>query len=95
MVATMATISETPTLERDDIAQAVQHCREQLESADGELVLDLSELRRIDPQILNAIEELADAAERKDVKIALRGVSVGVYKVLKLLKLASQFSYLE
>jgi anti-anti-sigma regulatory factor len=95
MVATMATISETPNLERADIIQAVRQCCEQLESADGELVLDLSELRRIDPQILNAIEELADAAERKGVKIALRGVSVGVYKVLKLLKLASQFSYFE
>ena len=91
----MATISVTPDVKQNDAAQAVRQCREQLESADGELVVDLSALQRIDPQILSAVEEMADAATRKDVKIALRGVNAGVYKVLKLLKLASQFSYLE
>ena len=95
MVATIATISEAPTLERDDIARTIRQCREQLESADGPLVLDLSELRRIDPQLLGAIEELASTAKRKEVKIALRGVNAGVYKVLKLMKLASRFSYVE
>ncbi len=95
MVATIATISEAPTLERDDIARTIRQCREQLESADGPLVLDLSALRRIDPQLLGAIEELAVAPKRKDVKIALRGVNAGVYKVLKLMKLASRFSYVE
>jgi anti-anti-sigma regulatory factor len=51
-------------------------------------------VRRIDSSALRAIEEFADIADTKGVKVVLRGVDVGVYKVLKLVKLASRFSYL-
>jgi len=91
----MATISMTPTLERDAIAQAVHNCREQVDNAGGEPTLDLSSLRRIDSTLLKAMEELAAAAGRKNTMVALQGVNIGVYKVLKLMKLASRFTFLE
>ena len=39
------------------------------------------------------MEEFAGIADEKGVKVALRGVNVHVYKVLKLVKLASRFSF--
>ena len=51
---------------------------------DGEVTLDFSSVRRIDPGALRAMEELARMADEKDVKVVLRGVNVDVYKVLKL-----------
>ena len=39
------------------------------------------------------MEEFADIADTKGVKVVLRGVDVGVYKVLKLVNLASRFSF--
>ena len=37
---------------------------------------------------------LAGIADDKAVKVVLRGVNVDIYKVLKLMKLASRFSFL-
>jgi ABC-type transporter Mla MlaB component len=91
----MATISVTPKQESDDILRAVRQCREQVDSAGRQLTLDLSSLRRIDAQLLTAVEELAEAAEHKNVKVELQGVNIGVYKVLKLMKLAPRFIFLE
>ena len=48
---------------------------------------------RVDPSAMRAMEEFANAADDKAVKVALRGVNVDVYKVLKLVKLASRFSF--
>jgi len=39
------------------------------------------------------MEELACIADDKGVKVELRGVNVAVYRVLKLVKLASRFSF--
>jgi hypothetical protein len=39
------------------------------------------------------MEEFASAADEKSVKVVLCGVNVGAYKVLKLAKLASRFSF--
>ena len=75
------------------IVQALQEAEEELDSVEGEMALDLSSLRRIDPNALRAMEEFADIADTKGVKVVLRGVDVGVYKVLKLVNLASRFSY--
>jgi len=55
-----------------------------LDSAQGELVLDFSSVRRIDAGELRALENLAAQAAGKSVKLTLRGVSVGIHKVLKL-----------
>jgi anti-anti-sigma regulatory factor len=58
------------------------------------MVLDFSTVRRVDPAALSAMEELAAVAEGKDVKLALRGVNIDIYKVLKLAKLVPRFSFL-
>ena len=50
-------------------------------------------MRRLDSAALRALEELADKADAKAVKLVLRGVNVDVYKVLKLVKLASRLSF--
>ena len=66
--------------------------REQIPAAEGELFLDFSAVHRLNPAGLHALEELAQAAEEKSVKVVLRGVDVAVYKVLKLARLASRFA---
>jgi anti-anti-sigma regulatory factor len=58
------------------------------------VVLDFSSVRRIDPNALRAMEKLAGLADGKAVKVVLRGVNVDIYKVLKLVKLTSRFSFL-
>lgn len=78
----------------EHVVHALQEAAEKLESAQGELVVDFSAVQRIDPPSLCAMEKLAGAAESKAVKIALRGVNVDIYKVLKLAKLAPRFSFL-
>ena len=80
-------------IDEERVAQALQEAQERLDSVEGEVALDFSSVRRIDSSALRAMEELADIADEKDVKVALRGVNVGVYKVLKLVKLASRFSF--
>jgi anti-anti-sigma regulatory factor len=67
--------------------ETLQEALEKLDSAKGELVLDFSSVRRIDSSELRALENLANVAEEKSVKVALSGVNVDVYKVLKLVKL--------
>jgi len=64
-----------------------------LDSVDGEVVLDFSGVHRIDPRALGALERLAASADKKAVKIVLRSVNVTVYKVLKLLTLEPRFSF--
>ena len=38
------------------------------------------------------MEKLAGSADKKAVKVVLRGVNVAVYKVLKLMRLEARFS---
>ena len=71
----------------------LQEAREKLDSSQGETVLDFSSVHRIDASALRAMEDLVGEADRKGVKVVLCGVSVAVYKVLKLAKLASRFSF--
>lgn len=76
-----------------DGARVTAGCEDALAKLDGsagELVLDLSEVRRLDPAGLRALEQLAGKA----VKVSLAGVHVDVYKVLKLVRLAPRFTYL-
>jgi anti-anti-sigma regulatory factor len=75
------------------LVPALQDAMEKLDSAEGEVVLDFSSVRRIDGKAVRAMEELAQKADEKAVKIVLRGVNVDVYKVLTLVKLAPQFSF--
>ncbi|MGD0470861.1 MAG: STAS domain-containing protein [Terriglobales bacterium] len=89
----MAMIAVWRKIDEERIVQALQEAGEKLGSIEGEVALDLSSVRRIDPSALRALEEFAGIADDKGVKVVLRGVNVGVYKVLKLVKLGSRFSF--
>jgi len=89
----MATIGVWVKVGEDSVVPALRDASEKLDSAEGEIVLDFSSVRRIDAGALRAMEEFADTADRKAVTVVLRGVNVGIYKVLKLVKLASRFSF--
>ena len=89
----MAMIAVWLKIDEERIVQALQEAVERLDSIEGEVALDLSSVGRIDPSALRALEEFAGIADDKGVKVVLRGVNVGVYKVLKLVRLASRFSF--
>ncbi len=82
-------------IDPERVARSVEEAVGKLDSAGGELVLDFSSVRRIDPSAIGAMEKLAAVAGEKGVKVALCGVTVEVYKVLKLVKLTARFSFLD
>lgn len=81
-------------IDGERVVQGLQAAREALNTAQGDVVLNFSSVCRIDPQALRAMEKLAGLADGKAVKVVLRGVNVDIYKVLKLVKLTSRFSFL-
>jgi len=89
----MAMIPVLLNLGEKRLVPALQEAREKLDSVEGEAVLDFSSVRRIDSSALRAMEEFVGVADEKSVKVVLSGVNVGAYKVLKLAKLASRFSF--
>jgi anti-anti-sigma regulatory factor len=91
---TMTMIPVGLEFDGESVAHAFQEAREKLDSTEGDLCLDFSSVRRIDPSALREMEELAGIADDKAVKVLLRGVNVDIYRVLKLMKLASRFSFL-
>jgi len=90
----MATIAVMFKIDGEGVAPALQQAGESLDQANGQMVLDFSTVRRVDPAGLAAMQELATIADGRGVKLALRGVNIDVYKVLKLAKLAPRFSFL-
>ncbi len=89
----MAMIAVWQKIDEASVVPALQEAGEKLDSTESEVVLDFSSVNRIDASGLIAMEEFANKADDKGVKVALRGVNVSVYKVLKLMKLASRFSF--
>ncbi len=90
----MATIAVMFKVDGEGVVPALQQAGEGLDKANGQMVLDFSTVRRVDPAALCAMEEFAATAEGRGVKLALRGVNIDVYKVLKLAKLVPRFSFL-
>jgi len=90
----MGTLAVMFKIDGGSVALALQQAGERLDTANGQAVLDFSAVLRVDPAGLGAMHELAAIAEGRGVKLALRGVNSGVYKVLKLAKLAPRFSFL-
>jgi anti-anti-sigma regulatory factor len=80
-------------IEEDRVVPGLLEAGKTLDGVDGEVVLDFSSVRRIDASAVRALEDFAGVADDKGVKAVLRGVNVRVYKVLKLVKLASRFSF--
>jgi anti-anti-sigma regulatory factor len=89
----MAMIAVWLKIDEERVVQGLQEAGETLGSAGGELLLDLSSLRRIGPSALRVMEEFVGIADDKGVKVVVRGVNVDVYRVFKLMKLASRFSF--
>ena len=89
----MTTTAETHRVNGENMAQALEEIGAKLSGTEGQVVLDFSGVRRIDPAGLRAFEDLATAADEKAVKIVLQGVNVDVYKVLKLARLTARFSF--
>jgi anti-anti-sigma regulatory factor len=89
----MAMMAVWLKIDEERVVQALQEAGEKLDSAEGEVVLDFSSVLRIDTCGLTAMEEFARTADDKGLKVALRGVNVSLYKVLKLMKLTSRFSF--
>jgi anti-anti-sigma regulatory factor len=89
----MAMIAVWLKIDEERMVQELQEAAEKLDSAEDEVVLDFSSVRRIDPSVLRAMEEFAGKADNKGVKVVLRGVNVDVYKVLTLVNLTSRFSF--
>jgi anti-anti-sigma regulatory factor len=89
----MAMIAVILNIDETRMVSALREAGERLAGTEGEAVLAFSSVRRIDSSALRAMEELARIADEKSVKVALRGVNVDVYKVLKLVKLTRRFSF--
>ncbi|HWS97874.1 MAG TPA: STAS domain-containing protein [Candidatus Methylomirabilis sp.] len=89
----MTTIVDWHKVDGDRVAQDLAEAREKLIRAEGEVLLDFSGVRRIDPSGLHAVEDFAVAADAKSVKVVLRGVNVDVYKVLKLARLTGRLAF--
>lgn len=91
---TMTTFPVSLKTDGELLVQALREARENLGTAEGDVLLDFSSVSRIDPRALRELAELAVIADDKAVKVVLRGVNVDIYKVLKVMKLATQFSFL-
>ena len=89
-----AMIAEWLKIDAERVVPGLQQAGEKLDKDGGEMVLDFSSVRRIDPSALREMEKLAAVAYAKSVKVGLRGVNIDVYKVLKLVKLAPRFTFL-
>lgn len=89
-----AMITEWVKIDGHRVMGALHEAGQNLDSAQGELVLDFSSVTRIDPGALQEMEKLAGLADEKAIKVGLRGVNIDIYKVLKLMKLAPRFSFL-
>lgn len=89
----MTTDSKVLEIDAKNVAACLQQARMGLDGSGGETVLDFSSVQRVDPQALRELEELLARAEHKAVQVGMRGVNVEIYKVLKLVKLASRISF--
>jgi anti-anti-sigma regulatory factor len=81
-------------VEAERIVPVLKEAAETLDREHGEAVLDFSSVRRINSDAVRALQDFVRACDEKAVKIAIRGVNVDVYKVLKLVKLTQRVSFL-
>lgn len=89
----MATGAAAVEIDGTRVAAALQEALRNLETAEAEIMLDFSAVHRMDAGALRALQQLADAAEEKKIKVVLRGISAEVYRVLRLLDAAQRFSF--
>jgi anti-anti-sigma regulatory factor len=80
-------------LDEKQLVPILQELAGKLDHAGGEIVLDFSAVRSIDSKAVLAMDELAQKADEKSLRIVLRNVNVDVYKVLKLVRLTPRLSF--
>jgi len=90
----MATIADWLKIDAEQVSAALLRVKDRVNGSEGELVLDFSAVLRIDASAITVLEQLADATSTNHAQVALRGVNVDVYKVLKLAKLTTRFTFL-
>ncbi len=90
----MGTIAFLLKVEAESVSDALRQALEKLDSCNGELVLDFSSVGRLAPAAIRELAQLVDTATGCGVKLALRGVNIDIYKVLKLARLAPRISFL-
>ena len=71
----------------------IQEAIEKVNRGESEVILDFSSVRRIDTNMVGALEELAGMADGKSIKVVLRAVNTDIYRVLKQLKLTQRFTF--
>jgi anti-anti-sigma regulatory factor len=80
-------------LDEKQLVPVLHELAEKLDRAGSELVLDFSAVHWIDSKAVLAIDELAQRADEKSLRVVLRNVNVDVYKVLKLVRLTPKLSF--
>jgi anti-anti-sigma regulatory factor len=90
---TTAIMAEFVKLDQKNIVAVLKDAGKQLARVEGEVVVDFSAVEWVDSAIVKALQEFADTADLASVKVGLRDVNIGVYKVLKLVRLAERFSF--
>jgi anti-anti-sigma regulatory factor len=91
----MATNIASIEIDNQRVSGSLRDALANMEQAGREMVLDFSSVERLDTGALSALQELAGAADGKGVTVALSGVGIELYRVLKLTKLAPRFSYVD
>jgi len=80
-------------VDKNRLPQSLAELRTLMDNGVREFIVDFSAVRRLDSAALRAMEELARAAEEKKVTITVRGVTVEIYKVLKLARISEHFRF--
>ena len=89
----METVAVQLAIDPKRVQAGLEKARTMLDKASGELILDLTTVPRLAARDLQSLDGLAAVANQKGVTIVLRGVGTTLYKVLKLMKLSSRFSF--
>lgn len=80
-------------IEQQNVVEDLEQAGKKLDPEQDPQILDFAAVRRIDSGGLRAIQDFAQRADEKKVKVVLRGVDVNVYKTLKLAHLTCRFSF--
>ena len=89
----MTTTAEWLKVDAERMPEVLQDCDSKLDASAGEVLLDFSAVRRVDPAALQALDRLLIRASEKGLPVILRAVNVEIYKVIKLAKLAPRVSF--
>ena len=90
----MAIVSEWLKMDDKHMRESLNAACARLQEGETELVLDFSAVKRLDAEALLRLGEIAAIAESKKARIAIRGINVDVYRVLKTARMASRFTFL-